>query len=388
MASQDEIRTERIRKLELLKEKGIDPYPAESLRTSTITDFLANFQTLESAQFESILAGRIMSFRKHGALSFLDINDGTASIQVFCKLDAMGSLYEDLQTLVDQGDFVEITGPAYITAKGQQSIFCNNWRMISKSIRALPDSWYGLKDEDERLRMRYVDMILTPALQDMARKRSLFWNTIRTYLLEKNFIEVETPVLENTTGGAEARPFITHHNALDIDVFLRISAGELWQKKLLVGGLPRTFEIGRIFRNEGISPEHLQDYTQLEYYMAYSDYVEGMAMTKELYQLIGEKVFGTTKFTIKGFNIDLADEWEIYDYTHILNTTYNIDILSVSTDQLASVLTLADIAYDKNTLTVERGVDLLWKKIRKTLAGPGFLINVPVFMEPLAKRSR
>ena len=388
MASQDEIRIERIRKLELLKEQGIDPYPAESLRTSTIADFLADFQTHESAQSIHTLAGRIMSFRKHGALSFLDINDGTASIQVFCKLDAMSNLYEDLQALVDQGDFVEITGPAYITAKGQQSIFCNSWRMLSKSIRALPDSWYGLKDEDERLRMRYVDMILTPALQDMARKRSLFWNTIRTYLLDKNFIEVETPVLENTTGGADARPFITHHNALDIDVFLRISAGELWQKKLLVGGLPRTFEIGRIFRNEGISNEHLQDYTQLEYYMAYSDYVQGMAMTKELYQLIGEKVFGTTKFSIKGFDIDLAGEWEIYDYTLILNTTYNIDILSVSADQLASVLTLADIAYDKNTLTVERGVDLLWKKIRKTLAGPGFLINVPVFMEPLAKRSR
>lgn len=390
MASQDEIRTERIRKLELLKEKGIDPYPAESLRTSTIADFFATaaFSTEVDTENLATLAGRIMSFRKHGALSFLDINDGTATIQVFCKQDNLGALYEDLQNLVDQGDFVEITGPAYITAKGQQSIFCTSWRMLSKSIRALPDSWYGLKDEDERLRMRYVDMILTPSLQDMARKRSLFWNTIRTYLLEKNFIEVETPVLENTTGGADARPFITHHNALDIDVFLRISAGELWQKKLLVGGLPRTFEIGRIFRNEGISNEHLQDYTQLEYYMAYSDYVEGMAMTKELYRLIGEKVFGTTKFNIKGFGIDLAGEWEIYDYTKILNDTYNIDILSVSVDQLVSVLTLAEIAYDKNTLTMERGIDLLWKRIRKSLAGPGFLINVPVFMEPLAKRSR
>jgi lysyl-tRNA synthetase class 2 len=390
MASQDEIRTERIRKLELLKEKGIDPYPAESKRTSTIADFFAtaDFSTEVDTSKNATLAGRIMSLRRHGALTFLDINDGTAMIQAFCKQDDLGSQYEDLQNLVDQGDFVEITGPAYITAKGQQSIFCTGWRMISKSIRALPDSWYGLKDEDERLRMRYVDMILTPALQDMARKRSLFWNTIRTYLLEKNFIEVETPVLENTTGGADACPFITHHNALDIDVFLRISAGELWQKKLLVGGLPRTFEIGRIFRNEGISNEHLQDYTQLEYYMAYSDYVEGMAMTKELYRLIGEKVFGTTKFTIKGFDIDLAGEWEIYDYTKILNETYNIDILSVSTDQLASVLTLAEIAYDKNTLTMERGIDLAWKKIRKSLAGPGFLINVPVFMEPLAKRSR
>jgi lysyl-tRNA synthetase class 2 len=207
-------------------------------------------------------------------------------------------------------------------------------------------------------------------------------------LLEKGFVEVETPVLETTTGGADARPFVTHHNALDIDVYLRISAGELWQKKLLVAGIPRTFEIGRIFRNEGMSNEHLQDYTQLEYYMAYADYNIGMEMTKELYRLIADKVFGTRTFNIKGHTVDFDADWQVYDFSKEIEKAFGVDPLNTTVEEVKATLEDHNIEFDPKGLNVERGIDLLWKKIRKTIAGPGFLIGVPVYLEPLAKRSR
>jgi lysyl-tRNA synthetase class 2 len=312
MASLEELRADRLKKKALLEEKGINPYPAETARTDTIEQFIAKFSAYENDKNAVVLAGRVMSKRGQGALTFCDIYDGTAKIQAFFKADEMdAALYELFNDTVDIGDFIEISGIAYTTQRGAQSIFVTGWKMLTKSLLPLPDAWNGLKDEDERYRKRYLDILTNEEVRDIVYKRSIFWNTMRTYLLGKGFVEVETPILENTTGGADARPFATHHNALDIDVYLRISAGELWQKKLLVAGIPRVFEIGRIFRNEGISNEHLQDYTQLEYYMAYSDYVHGMEMTKELYRLIAEKTFGKTVFTIRGYEVDFNKEWEI-----------------------------------------------------------------------------
>jgi lysyl-tRNA synthetase class 2 len=238
---------------------------------------------------------------------------------------------------------------------------------------------------------------MDPEVKELFIKKAKFWNTIREYLISKDFLEVETPVIENTTGGAEARPFITHHNALDIDVYLRISAGELWQKKLLVAGFPRTFEIGRIFRNEGISNEHLQDYTQLEYYMAYSNYEEGMAMTKELYRLIGKNVFGTNKFAIKGFDVDFDAEWKIYDFSKLIEEKFGLNPITEIYSETGKKVTEADlikisekagVEYDPAALNVVRVADNLWKSVRKEIAGPGFLTGVPVSMEPLAKRNK
>jgi len=389
MASIEELRADRLKKKAVLEEKGINPYPAESHRTHGIDIFIDRFTLYETGKERITLAGRVMSKRGQGAIMFCDIYDGSGRIQVFFKQDEMDAeIFALFNDTVDIGDFVEITGIAYTTQRGAQSLFAIEWNMLSKSLLPIPDAHYGLKDEDERFRKRYLDILMNPEVKDIVYKRSIFWNTIRTYLLERSFVEVETPVLENTTGGAEARPFATHHNAFDIDVFLRISAGELWQKKLLVAGIPKTFEIGRIFRNEGVSNEHLQDYTQLEYYMAYADYNIGMEMTKELYKLIAEKTFGTTVFTIRGFEVDFNKEWEIYDFVQVIKDNYGIDALTATLDEVEEQLTKAEIAYDKKGLNIERGIDLLWKKVRKALAGPGFLINVPVYLEPLAKRSR
>lgn len=388
MAILDDVRAERMRKLELLQKSGMDPYPIDTRRTHTNKTFLDSFSSFESDGTEVALAGRIMSLRDQGGIIFADIFDGTARVQTLVKKDDLSdeqfSLFVDA---VDASDFIEATGKAFTTKRGVSSLSVTSWRMLAKSMRPIPDEWFGLKDEDERYRKRYVDILLNPNVAELVKKRSTFWNTIRQFMLSREFIEVETPILENTTGGADARPFVTHHNALDIDVYLRISAGELWQKKLLVAGLPKVFEIGRIFRNEGMSREHLQDYTQFEYYEAYSDYTKGMETIKELYRTIAREAFGTTTFTIGEHTVDLNAEWTVYDFCDVIQEHYGIDPLSASEKEVISALKKADIEYDTKTINLERGVDLLWKKVRKTISGPAFLIGVPVYLEPLAKRS-
>ncbi|MFA5840808.1 MAG: lysine--tRNA ligase [Candidatus Paceibacterota bacterium] len=398
MSSIDEIRDTRIKKLELLQKGEMNPYPADSKRELSLKEAADTFDELVSSKETKWISGRIMSIRGQGAIVFTTLNDGTGTFQGLLKKDILEEeKFIFWNETVDIGDFVEIQGTFFKTNRGEKTLEIKDWRMLSKSLRPLPEKWHGLVDVEERFRKRYLDILMNPEIKDLFEKKAKFWNTIREYLISKNFLEVETPVIENTTGGADARPFITHHNALDIDVYLRISAGELWQKKLLVAGFPRTFEIGRIFRNEGISPEHLQDYTQLEYYMAYADYEKGMEMTKELYRLIGKKVFGTTKFTIKGFEVDLDAEWKIYDFSKMIEEKFGLNPITeiysktnkkVEEKDLKEICEKAGIAYEEGEMNIVRTVDNLWKTLRKEIAGPGFLIGVPVSMEPLAKRNR
>lgn len=388
MSALDEIRAERLRKLKILEDKGINPYPNQNSRTHEIGQVLGGFNVLETEKGILVIAGRVRAVRTHGGSSFVDIEDGTGRMQLFLKKDEIGiEAFELFVDVVDTGDFIEATGTPMRTKSGQESLQIVSWTMLAKTLRPIPDEWYGLADEDERFRRRYLDMILDKGVLENARKRSVFWNAFRSYLLARDFVEVETPVLENTTGGADARPFVTHHNALDIDVYLRISAGELWQKKLLVGGLPKTFEIGRIFRNEGMSREHLQDYTQLEFYQAFSDYEEGMRMITDLYRHVAQETFGTLAFTIGEHTVDLADEWMTYDFCDVIRKEYGIDPLTATLEEVKGALAEAGIEKDGEAMSVERGVDLLWKRIRKCISGPGFLIGVPVYLEPLAKKS-
>lgn len=387
--SLDEIRELRLKKVEDIRSTGGNPYPAHTTRTHTISEVYESFDALVEGNSVVTVAGRLMSVRAHGGSIFCDLFDGTEKIQVYLKQDDLGDSFTHFERIVDSGDFAQVTGTVFVTKRGQKSVLVTEWKLLSKSIVPVPTEWFGIQDEDARFRKRYLDILLDRKLAERFALRSKFWNTIRSYLLEKNFVEVETPVLENTTGGADAKPFASHHNALDIDVFLRISAGELWQKRLMVAGLPRTFEIGRIFRNEGMSAEHAQDYTQLEFYMAYADYRDGMKMIQELYRKIAHEVFGRSVFSIKGFEVDLDKEWETYHFCDILKKTFDIDPLDehLSIDVLAQKLTEVGVEFKRNELNRARGVDLLWKSIRKTLSGPGFLIGVPVYLEPLAKRS-
>ncbi len=386
MASLEEIRQERLKKLALLKEVGIDPYPAQVADSLEITQILSDFLALEEAHSVISIAGRIMAMRGQGGLVFADIYDGTGTMQAVIKAD---NLLEDsfklFQDTLDVGDFIHVTGTAFTTKRGEKSVEINDWTILAKSLRSLPEKWHGLKDEEERLRKRYLDILTNDEVKDVVIKRSVFWSSIRNFLTERSFLEVDTPVLENLAGGAEAEPFVTHHKALDLDLFLRISP-ELWLKRLMVAGLPKVFEIGRIFRNEGMDAEHLQDYTQVEWYWAYSDYNKAMALVRELYQEVAMKTFGMTKFKIKDFEIDLANTWETYDYVSTILDKTGVNVLTANLNEMMSKIDSLGIKYDKNGFSRNRAVDTLWKYCRRQIAGPGFLINVPVFMEPLAKK--
>ncbi len=389
MTTIEDLKKERLKKLEILKDAGESPYPNDSWQDTSIKELNENFEDFESSQKEFAIAGRIMSKRGHGAIVFLDLFDGTGKVQVVIKEDEMEKeRFELFQDAVDTGDFIDIKGIAFVTKREEKSVLAKEWRMLAKSLIPLPDKRNGLKDEETRFRQRYLDILLNEDVREMFEKRARFWQAIREFLLKRDFIEVETPTLETVAGGAEASPFVTHHNALDIDVYLRISTGELWQKRLMVAGFPRVFEIGRIFRNEGMSAEHLQDYTQMEFYMAYKDYNYGMQMIKELYLEIADKVFGKRKFEIKGMLVDFNKEWEKISFTGIIKENFGIDVLKASIDEIKAKLKEEKIDFDEKTMSIGRGADLLWKKLRKSIAGPAFLIDVPVFMEPLAKKKR
>lgn len=386
MAAIDDIRKERLKKAELLRSHGMDPYPADSNRTHENQVFLAQFESLTDSHKSVTLAGRIMSLRGQGGIVFLDLYDGTDRVQVLLRKDDLAEeSFALFQEAVDASDFVEVTGSAFVTNRGVNSLLGKDWRMLAKSLRPVPDGWFGLKDEDERYRKRYLDMLLSPEVIERVKKRSVFWNAIRSFMLERGFVEVETPTLETKTGGAEARPFVTHHNALDIDVYLRISL-ELWQKRLMVGGLPKTFELGRVFRNEGMSHEHAQDYTHFEFYEAYQDARAGVPMLVDLYRHAAQETFGTLTFTINGHKVDLSAEWKQLDFNSLMQERYGFDPREVSLDEIKKHLDKEGVSYEPS-VDVGRGVDLLWKQIRKTIGGPAILTGMPVYLEPLAKKS-
>lgn len=386
MAFLEDVRAEREKKIALLRERGMDPYPAESNHTHDNATYLASYETLLESQTPSTLVGRIMSLRNQGGIAFADIYDGTARVQALLKKDNLGDEFDFLLSVVDVGDFIEVTGTPFTTNRGVNSLLATSWRMLAKSLRPVPDEWFGLKDEDERYRKRYLDILLNPEVAELVRKRSIFWNSVRSFMLKRGFTEVETPVLETMTGGAEARPFITHHNALDIDVFLRISVGELWQKKLMVAGIPKTFEIGRIFRNEGMSYEHANDYTSFEFYESYQDGRTGVPMLIELYRTVAQETFGTQQFKINDFDVDLAKEWGKFDFNELMQKQYSFDPRDVELAVVKKALDAEKISYEKN-IDMGRSVDLLWKKIRKTIGGPAVFTGMPVYLEPLAKKS-
>jgi lysyl-tRNA synthetase class 2 len=387
MSNLEEIRQTRLQKLELLKKNGIDPYPAESRRDYSLKELADSFDELAAVNTVVYVAGRIMSIRAQGALAFFNLNDGTGKFQALIKQDEVDEKTWQLFTdAVDIGDFLEVHGTLFVTKRGEKTVQVQGWKMLSKSLLPLPEKWHGLQDVEERFRKRYLDILMNAEVHDMVKKRSVFWQSMRDFLLQEGFMEVETPVLENTTGGADARPFVTHHHALDLDVYLRISAGELWQKRLMVAGFPKIFEIGRIFRNEGQSAEHLQDYTQMEFYWGYADYTKGMDLVERMYKYVAEKTFGTLQFTINTFEIDLGRPWVRYDYTETIKDMTGIDIWTAHLKEIERKLGELKINYDSKGWNKTRAIDALWKYCRKQIAGPGFLINVPVFMEPLAKR--
>ena len=248
MSNIEDLRADREKKIARLRELGINPYPAKADVTHTVQEVLANFTELEPAATSLTLAGRILAFREHGAIAFIDVQDGTGKIQGFCSKEELGEeQFALLLETMSTGDFIEITGVAYITKRGTQAVLLKSWKVLSKALQNIPTEHFGLKDEDERYRKRHLDLLLNQEERDLFVKKAKFWDVTRDFMRERGFLSVETPTLELTTGGAEARPFMTHHNDFDMPVYLRISVGELWQKRLMAGGFDKTFEIGKVF---------------------------------------------------------------------------------------------------------------------------------------------
>jgi lysyl-tRNA synthetase class 2 len=311
MKNLEEIRKNRLKKLTNLIKAGINPYPAKILRTHINQEALDNFNKLQNKKI--ILVGRVRSIREHGGSTFCHIEDGSVQIQIYLKKDKVGDKqYKLFLENIDIGDFIEVTGNLFLTKKGEKTLDVSKWRIISKSLSPLPSEWYGLEDVEERYRKRYLDLVLNKETRDKFVKRSEIIKKIRKFLDENGFLEVETPMLQTMAGGTVARPFKTHLNALDMDLYLRI-APELYLKRLLVGGLERVYELNRNFRNEGMDREHNPEFTMLEFYAAYWDYNQMTDFTEKLLKTLDNKMFkGKFKKVEYGKMVGKKDDKDVF----------------------------------------------------------------------------
>lgn len=377
-------RERRIENAKKLRQLGIDPYPAQAHKELNNQEILDNFAKYKEQNLT--LAGRLVSWRDHGKLIFANVSDESGQLQYWFKKDQLaadlklGYLGWEHLALLDIGDFIEATGKITKTTSGQISLLVRQVRLLAKSLRPLP---FRLADKEELLRRRYLDLTIHPEKKALFLRKAKFWEVNRKFLKAHGFMEVETPVLEHVTGGADARPFVTYHNALDANFYLRIST-ELYQKRLIGAGFEKIFTIGPNFRNEGISEEHLQEYSQVEWYWAYVNYRQNMELVAEMFRHIAKAVYGKTKFTSHGHTFDLADDWKEISYPEIIKKTFNIDIFKSSDENILEVLKKQKVILT-GAINRNRLIDNLWKLIRKTVSGPAFLVNEPKFMSPLAK---
>lgn len=377
---------ERKKKLDALRAGGIDPYPARARRTHMIGEVIRSFNIFAKKRTRVSIVGRIFGFRNQGNLFFIDVRDASGTIQLVAKKDVLKDTFLIFRDNLDIGDFVEGAGTLFKTKRGEKSIALSRLTFLSKSLRPIPSEWYGLTDVETRLRKRYLDILLNPELRTLFEQKARFWSATRDFLTKQAFLEVETPALEPIPGGADARPFITHHHALDADFYLRISL-ELYQKRLLVGGFERVFEIGRIFRNEGIDAEHLQDYTQMEFYQAYANFEDLMKTVEKLYKTIIKAAFGTLVITAHNTKVNWGKKWARVDYAEAFKKATGIAIEHATTDMLYKKAIELGIRAEKSD-GVGRLIDLIYKKmVRPHIVGPAFLINHPVVISPLAKRN-
>lgn len=392
MATLKDFRDERLRKLEELKKLGINPYPAQAHRTHTLGEVNDKFTELEHK--EASVVGRITGIRKFGKIAFVVIKDATGALQLFLGADKVASLdaatsqvgFEELP-LLDIGDFIEAHGPVIKTKTGEISIEVQKLRLLTKSLRPLPGAHEAFTNKEERLRRRYVDTNANPDVYQRFIRRSTFWQATRNVLLQDGFIEINTPVLEHTTGGADATPFSTHMDALDQDFYLRISH-ELPLKRLLVGGYEKVFDIGPRFRNENYSDEHLPEHIAMEWYWAYADWEMGMKFTQKLVRKIADDTWGTRSFDLaNGHKIDLGkdgEDWPRVSFVETIKEHYGLDVFTCTLPEVQAQLAKHKIEVEKAD-NISRGIDKLWKKVRTTLGGPAFLVDIPTFLQPLAK---
>jgi lysyl-tRNA synthetase, class II len=391
MATLKDFRDERLRKLDELKALGVNPYPARSNRTHHLHQITNEFEELEGQRVSVV--GRITNIRKFGKIAFIVVRDASGSLQLFLRSGIVQSLKaEDSQLgieqlpLLDSGDFVEASGKVIKTQTGEVSIEVQQLRLLTKALRPLP-THDGFTNKEERLRRRYVDTNANPDVYARFLRRSAFWQATRQFLLEEGFTEINTPVLEITTGGADANPFVTHMDALGQDFYLRISH-ELPLKRLLVGGYEKVFDIGPRFRNENYSDEHLPEHIAMEWYWAYADWEMGMELTERLVRFIADKTWGTRSFKLpKGSEVSLGldgQSWPRVSFVEVIREHYGLDVFTCTLEEVKEQLKKHHVEVEKQDNRA-RGIDKLWKKVRTSIDGPAFLVDIPTFLQPLAK---
>lgn len=381
----DDLVAQRLRKLEELRALGIEPYPTTFERTAVAGEAVAEYDRLVDQEVS--VAGRIVSRRIMGRASFCHIADSTGRIQLFLKEDLLGANhYAVFRDLYDIGDFVGATGRLMKTRSGEVSVEVRQITLLAKSLRPLPDKWHGLTDVEKRYRQRYLDLIVNPEVRQIFKTRSAIVSAMRRFLEDRGFIEIETPVLQPLYGGATARPFKTYHNALDRELFLRI-ATELYLKRAIVGGLERVFEIGRVFRNEGIDTTHNPEFTVLESYQAYASYVDVMAMVETMIPSIAQSVLRTSTVSFQGETIDLQPPWRRVTLRDAILERTGVDVQALR-DRDALYQAVAPMGLEIQP-TSPRGKiidELLSAKVEPTLIQPTFIVDYPVELSPLAKK--
>ncbi|MDE1919826.1 MAG: lysine--tRNA ligase [Candidatus Omnitrophica bacterium] len=381
MMEVDENKSVRIKKLDALKARGVDAYAQRFIRSHSIAEILKDFKE----GVKVVTAGRIMANRDQGKVHFMDLMDQTGRMQLFVKADNIGPEAYEMLKLLDLGDIIGVEGETFTTKTGQNSIRVARYEVLSKSLLPMPEKWHGLKDVDIRYRQRYVDLIANPDVREVFIKRSRIISYVRSFLDGKKFLEVETPMLQPMAGGARGKPFKSRHNALDMEVFLRI-APELYLKRLLVGGLEKVYEINRNFRNEGISTRHNPEFTMLEVYQSYGNFEDMMQLTEELISSLVFEMYGTYKIKYQGQDIDFTAPWERRSFAKVVKEYFDINPRDTAEAMLEKVKAKRTSGIKVEKLT-RSGVMKIVEEVldEKQTANPVFMLDYFTFLSPLAK---
>ncbi|WP_414542005.1 lysine--tRNA ligase [Nostoc sp. CCY0012] len=398
--SEEDIRAARLEKVNQLKQLGSNPYAyswQSTHHTAQLQEKFADLPSGEEVDLDVAVAGRIMARRVFGKLAFFTLQDETGTIQLYleknriqeCMADADADAFAHLKQLTDAGDILGAKGTIKRTEKGELSVYVKEYSILTKSLLPLPDKWHGLTDVAKRYRQRYVDLIVNPEVRQTFRRRAQITAGIRRYLEQRDFLEIETPVLQSEAGGADARPFVTYHNTLEMELYLRI-ATELHLKRLIVGGFEKVFELGRIFRNEGISTRHNPEFTSIEVYQAYADYNDMMALTEGIITTVAQEVLSTLQITYQGEAIDLSPPWRRVTMHDLVQEHTSLDFNSFSTlEEAKTAAKNAGLQGIDDCPSIGKLLNEAFEqKIEETLIQPTFVIDYPVEISPLAKPHR